>query len=278
MLKSRVITATLLIIAVLATILFAPLLVKAAVLLLFSLGCGHEWLKMIGATTLQKIFFYLVLVISAAVIYLTPPVSDIVLAILWISTIGWLFAFIAILFYQRQRVMWSSNRWINTLIGLWLIVPFWTGSYFLLAHFLPKIFLILLLVVCCADSFAYFSGRLAGRMTKCHLLASHVSPGKTWEGVIGGMLSTAIILLVVLLVLDKQILWSYLLFMVFAIIPISIVGDLFESMVKRIYGVKDSGTLLPGHGGLLDRLDSLTAAVPIFAFVILSGLFTRGGY
>lgn len=269
MLKKRIITATLLIGLVLVTMFYGNALIKAAVLFAFCLGAGHEWLKIIGAKTAQQISFYAALILCVIVFYyahITYYLKDWVGITLCISLVGWVFAFIAVIFYQKGRTLWSSNVWVNTLIGLWLIVPFGVGAFFLLNYFSYKIFLILLLVIACADSFAYFSGQLWGRLGgNYHLLASRVSPGKSWEGVWGGMICTALVLFILGL-FSNLITWQLVALMVFVIIPISIMGDLFESMVKRIYGVKDSGTLLPGHGGLLDRLDSLTAAVPVFVW------------
>lgn len=251
MLKKRILTAIFLISIVVATIFYANALIQAGVILAVCLLAGYEWLRLINAKIVQKILFYVALVFCAVLFYCIPSFAD---AALWVSLIGWLFAFFAIIAYQRERLMWPSNLWINTLIGLWLIVPMWAGL-FLLLEFNGLLALLLLILVWSSDIFAYFAGRKWGR----HLLASRVSPGKSWEGVVGAVLGTAI-------VIYFMIPLGPLFFIALAMIPVSIIGDLFESMVKRIYGVKDSGQLLPGHGGVLDRLDSLTAAAPLFAW------------
>jgi phosphatidate cytidylyltransferase len=116
-----------------------------------------------------------------------------------------------------------------------------------------------------ADIGAYFSGRRFGKRK----LAPRVSPGKSWEGVFGGLLATLLICLLVGLYRG----WSTLdLFLALAgtavVVLVSVVGDLTESMFKRQSGVKDSSNLLPGHGGVLDRIDSLTAAIPLFAALL----------
>ena len=116
-----------------------------------------------------------------------------------------------------------------------------------------------------ADIGAYFSGRAFGKRK----LAPAVSPGKSWEGVYGGLALTLVITLVVGVVRD----WSGKeIFLALAgtaiVVFISVVGDLTESMFKRQAGIKDSSNLLPGHGGVLDRIDSLTAAIPIFAVLL----------
>ena len=130
----------------------------------------------------------------------------------------------------------------------------------------PEMVLWLVLLVCAADIGAYFAGRAWGR----HKLAPRVSPGKTWEGAAGGL--AAVILVVIIGAYHFGL--SLIHGMVFgAVIGVfSVIGDLTESMFKRAAGLKDSGAILPGHGGLLDRLDSVTAAAPIYAL----GLFTAG--
>jgi len=126
------------------------------------------------------------------------------------------------------------------------------------------------LIVALADIGAYFSGRKFGK----HKLASNVSPKKTWEGLFGGV-ATNILLVVVLgvfLKLDSDQ-WLILLGLVMITVLASVLGDLLESMIKRHRGIKDSGNILPGHGGILDRLDSLTAALPVFTLVFIYSNF-----
>jgi len=128
----------------------------------------------------------------------------------------------------------------------------------------PALLLFLFLLVWGADTFAYFAGHMFGR----HKLAPGVSPGKTIEGVAGGML--AVLLLAILAGVyvwhhDGVKLLSWVL-LCLAVGLISVLGDLVESKVKRVAGVKDSGAIVPGHGGVLDRIDALTSAAPAFAF------------
>ena len=116
-----------------------------------------------------------------------------------------------------------------------------------------------------ADIGAYFSGKRFGKRK----LAPQVSPGKSWEGLIGGLLLSLLLTVVVGLYRD----WSFSQFLLALpaaalVVLISVVGDLTESMFKRQSGIKDSSNLLPGHGGVLDRIDSLTAAVPVFATLL----------
>lgn len=119
------------------------------------------------------------------------------------------------------------------------------------------------------DIGAYFSGRRFGR----HKLAVAISPGKTWEGVYGGLAATLVWMLLVYALVDGWHLGlAYYLLIGLATVSVSIVGDLFESVLKREAGVKDSGRMLPGHGGVLDRIDSVIAAAPVF----VAGLMLAG--
>lgn len=124
----------------------------------------------------------------------------------------------------------------------------------------PGLLLAIVGLVVVADSTAYFAGRRFGR----HKLAPHISPGKTWEGVAGAALGVSVYCLVLRTLWPEALPVSLLMLLpaAWVLLALSIVGDLLESWIKRQAGVKDSGTLLPGHGGVLDRIDSLTAALP----------------
>ena len=122
----------------------------------------------------------------------------------------------------------------------------------------------LIVLIAAVDVGAYFGGRRFGRLK----LAPHVSPGKTWEGFAAGMLAAATVAVACSYLFDKPF-WPWL-FLCELVALVSVVGDLTESMFKRQVGLKDSGTLLPGHGGVLDRIDSLTAAAPTFLLGLLA--------
>src|SRR5207302_1283767 len=125
---------------------------------------------------------------------------------------------------------------------------------------------ILLILIWAADTGAYFAGRAFGK----HKLLPNVSPGKTWEGFFGAMLMTVIVMGFVVYFLNiPPNNWVPLFLLGFVTVIFSILGDLFESMLKRQAGIKDSGKILPGHGGILDRIDSLTSAAPIFALGVI---------
>jgi phosphatidate cytidylyltransferase len=147
-------------------------------------------------------------------------------------------------------------RW---LCGPLVMIPAYMALLSLYAY-APAILLFALAVVWAADMGAYFTGRRFGRVK----LAPRISPGKTWEGAIGGLAAVVLLLLVTRLAgleMDVAVLIPFCL----AVATLSIVGDLTVSMFKRNAGVKDSGTLFPGHGGVLDRIDSVAAAAPLFA-------------
>ncbi len=151
----------------------------------------------------------------------------------------------------------SVNRGRAAVAGLFALVPVWLALVRLHAQG-PQLMLFLLLLVVAADIGAYFAGRALGK----HKLAPRVSPGKTWEGVGGGLVAAALMAAFGVWWFSMDTVPFMALCILVAIA--SVVGDLTESMFKRHAGLKDSGTLLPGHGGVLDRVDSVTAAAPVF--------------
>lgn len=162
--------------------------------------------------------------------------------------------------YPKHKNIWFESPIIRSMSGVLLLVPMWVA----LVHIHLKgveYFLLLMLLIWSADSGAYFIGRALGKRK----LAPNVSPGKTIEGVIGGIIASSIIMLAFLQISPTET-TNHLGYLLLAIIvaSVSVVGDLFESLYKRESGFKDSGHLLPGHGGILDRIDSLTAAAPFF--------------
>ncbi len=168
-------------------------------------------------------------------------------------------------------VFGRTASWSLPLAGFLVLVPAWHVLVLLHSNGSAGLALLLALlgIVWGADSGAYFAGRRWGR----HRLAPRLSPGKTWEGVGGGVVAAATIALLAAVWLDfpgGAVLGFVLLAVLTALF--SVAGDLFESLLKRHRGVKDSGRLLPGHGGILDRIDSLTAAAPVYTL----GLMLQG--
>lgn len=266
MLRLRFLTAIILIPfviwAIFALSQFAFTLVTAFVVLL----AAWEWASLLGWT--QKLWrllyctiIFLFLVISILFIPLWVTVA--------IATLWWLIAAIWIIVIERQKKIPTVPKFLVACIGVVVLVPCWQALVDL--HLYPKWLLTLLIIVWVADTAAYFGGRLLGQ----HKLAPTISPNKTLEGVYTALFVGAIIIIggqwVLFHSIEPTQITSYL-GLVFSTTMAAIIGDLFESFLKRQQGLKDSGRLLPGHGGILDRIDSLTAAAPIF---ISSALFFR---
>ena len=178
----------------------------------------------------------------------------------------------ALMFWAIAVPLWLYRGWrvkqplLAGAVGWMVLVPAWLAAVHL--QRLPWLLLAVLLVVWVADIAAYFAGRRFGRRK----LAPQISPGKTWEGVIGAFVAVLIYGSVASFVLQPSAnIHDRLVTLIFvaALTVLSMAGDLFESWIKRGAGVKDSGSLLPGHGGMLDRIDSLTAALPFAALYFL---------
>lgn len=180
---------------------------------------------------------------------------------LWLAFWGWVICTWWIWRYPRDEGQWSS-RGVRAVMGFGALVPCWMALNQLRTE--PLWLLYVLFVVWGADIAAYFAGKAFGNRK----LAPSVSPGKSWAGVYGGLAGTAVLAVLMALIEGLgfgQFVWLTL--VTWVITFASVLGDLCESMLKRHRGIKDSSQLLPGHGGLLDRVDSLTAAVPLFALL-----------
>jgi phosphatidate cytidylyltransferase len=180
--------------------------------------------------------------------------------------VWWLFASLVIVSYPKH-IEWLSSRKLKLFTMIPVLGGFWVGLVWLKNQQHSALLLTwLMLLVWGADIGAYFAGRAFG----CRKLAPKVSPGKTWAGVYGGMAASMVISVAIALFFLPDFTlkgWMWLLLLSAALVGLSVMGDLFESLLKRNRGIKDSSTLLPGHGGVLDRIDSLCAATP--AFVLL---------
>ncbi|WP_279029258.1 phosphatidate cytidylyltransferase [Gibbsiella quercinecans] len=279
MLKYRLITALILIPVVIAALFLLPPLGFTLVTLAVCMLAAWEWGPLAGfASRSQRIWLALLCGLLLALMVLSIPAyqhSVHLLQIggsLWLSLAWWLAALLLVLFYPGSAGMWRNSRSLRLIFGLLTIVPFFWGMLALRQYdYAQNPFtgawwlLYVMLLVWGADSGAYMFGKLFGK----HKLAPKVSPGKTWEGLIGGLVTSAVIS------------WLFGRYAPLSVVPVtllvcsviaalaSVLGDLTESMFKREAGIKDSGSLIPGHGGILDRIDSLTAAVPVFACLML---------
>lgn len=253
MLRQRVITALVLAPFVLFVILWVPHPITAGVLAVLVAAGAWEWSAFPGFThrsaRLAYVAFIAACVAAAWALGVEGVESNLLLhaALVW-----WVLALLWIAFAPA-----SVNRATAAVAGLFALVPVWLALVRLHAH-APQLMLFLLLLVVAADIGAYFAGRAFGK----HKLAPRVSPGKTWEGVGGGLAAAALMAAFGVWWFSMDTVPFMALCILVAIA--SVVGDLTESMFKRHAGLKDSGSLLPGHGGVLDRVDSVTAAAPVF--------------
>lgn len=264
MLKQRLLTAAILVPLVVWGILRLPTEYLAMVLALFVVQGGWEWTGLMKMTSVAKRGLYTIVVaagLAGSWLVLQDNSSD-WMALPVLSLFWWLLAIALVLQFPNSATRWSSSV-AQAIIGLIVLVPTWLAVVAL--HQSggqgPLLVMYLLSLIWVADSGAYFGGRAWGK----HKLAPAVSPGKTWEGVASGAalsLAYAVGAAQVLALPGNQ--WP--LFVVLSLVTVlfSVLGDLTESMFKRHAGMKDSGTLLPGHGGVLDRIDSVTAAAPVF--------------
>lgn len=255
MLAKRVLTASILASGLIAAILLLPTGGFAGLVAFFVLLGAREWADLSGCSTAGMVGYVALVAALAAGVVLAEPAPVAVAAVgaaWWLGVLGLVIA------HPRGAELW--RRPAGRAAGLLALVPAW----FSLVHLHggvdgPWWVLVLMFLIWGADTGAYFAGRLLGR----HRLAPSVSPGKTWEGVIGGLavalLAGSAIAMAAGLTIPSG-------FSVVAAVTVaaSVVGDLGESLLKRAADRKDSGTLFPGHGGVLDRVDSLLAATPVF--------------
>lgn len=281
MLKQRVITAL-----VLAAIFLAALFWLPSGYFSFFIGAvlligAWEWANLSGFPAIWQRLVYsflLLILLVGTSLYLgfegeaSPRLNSLAIRDVLIVGCGWwALALLLVQGYPSSSVLWGHKA-LRLVMGVLVLIPTWVALVYVRQHDDGAwLVLLLMLVVAVADSGGYFAGRRFGK----HKLASSVSPGKTWEGFAGGFLANCL-----LAVLLSQLLGMSLLLMLVLIVPtslISVLGDLLESMVKRHAGAKDSGSILPGHGGILDRVDGITAAAPVFALALLaSGAFATG--
>lgn len=187
------------------------------------------------------------------------------------SCVFWLCVLYIIIQYPSGQLIWSS-RAVRLFLGVMVLLVAWLALVFMRSHDGGQYWIVFTVtIVAAADIGAYFAGKALGK-TK---LAPAVSPGKSWEGLVGGVLMALIVAAVFhsfyLAQFPQNDGPSVFLFLATAVVlaAVSVLGDLFESMLKRRSGVKDSGNILPGHGGILDRIDGLLAAIPVFALIVI---------
>ena len=227
--------------------------------LIFAAG-AWEWAKLSHYNSLiKKIAYVIVFGLCTFAMSYYLHIWQILLA----GTLFWIMPLIWVSLYRGSSTV-LNNPHLRALCGLIVLPTAWLGLNILqfLVKPIPVYLIILLMLIWASDTFAFFAGRLWGKKP----LAPHVSPKKTMAGFWGGMVGALCLGALAIPFIDQP----PLLIMGVSIVTIllGVLGDLFESLLKRIEGVKDSGTILPGHGGILDRLDSLLAALPFFALIL----------
>ena len=252
MLKTRVITAVVALL-ILGIVLFViPSRLAEAVIAVVVLAGAWEWSAFLRVST-PPVRATFVFVIGIAIVTLYSLMPQYFGLTLQAACVWWFAAFLWILFYPTPIP--EPVRWIA---GTLVLVPMFVALV-QLYRIGAEVLLFALLIVWAADGGAFFAGKSFGRVK----LAPNVSPGKTWEGVFGGLTVVAALAAVVAYWMDIRP--GVLLPFCLAVAALSIVGDLTVSMFKRTAGLKDSGKLFPGHGGILDRVDSVAASAPLFA-------------
>lgn len=259
MLKQRFLTALILIPIILFLLCEASNEVFSGLMVLILLGCAFEWLNLIPLKSWWTRLGFVVLAVMV-----TWIVQRAFYEWLWVNVILWVFVFIAVLRFPSSERLWGFH-WVVAVAGL-LVLPTFVQSMInihQLEHGKALIFYLLLLVWA-ADTGAYLIGKRYGR----HALIPAVSPGKTFEGALGGGVLSLLVAAggYVYFDLRHPVSWFFL---ALSTTLISMLGDLLISLLKRRVKIKDTGALLPGHGGVLDRLDSLIAASALFYFGLI---------
>lgn len=274
MLRQRVFTALTLAALFLGSVLFLSLPTLALGLAaVIGLG-GWEWGRLAGWQSVSaRAGFVAVLALCMLGLFIycdlgSRPARGQVQPVLGLACLWWSFALLWVKSYPASAVFWRS-RLARSLMGLLVLACAWLAAVYLLSF--PRgglLLVVMVIIVAATDIGAYFAGTHFGR----HKLAVRVSPAKTWEGFWGGMACALILAIALWSGIPSQLAHVSLgavITVVLSTAVASVVGDLTVSMVKRESGVKDSGAMLPGHGGVLDRLDSLCSAAPVFALGLL---------
>ncbi|MGL6314445.1 phosphatidate cytidylyltransferase [Vibrio sp. WXL103] len=275
--KQRIITALILAPLVILGIFFLPLGFFVSAITLITLLGAWEWTQFVGQQSRPLALLPIVIVTALSFVVLPFDAQSLNsvgaghIALLAIGSVWWLFASALALSYPKSAKFWSDSCPLRHVFGMLTLLPFLWSIVILRAdsvleqpYYGAKLVLFVCLIVWAADSGAYFAGRAFGKRK----MAPHVSPNKTIEGLVGGIVTAFVVALLAAKGFELEFSsTSSMLMITLLTVIISVLGDLVESMFKRVAGIKDSSNLIPGHGGILDRVDSLTAAFPVFAFL-----------
>ncbi|KKA45526.1 MULTISPECIES: phosphatidate cytidylyltransferase [unclassified Salinivibrio] len=274
MLKQRVLTAALLVPLVVAGVFYLPFPAFVAAIAVVTLIGLWEWTQFVSASS--RLLTFIIPAAALALSLFALPFDAMALghvrfppfAVAAAGAAWWLFATVLVLAFPRSGNYWTHSKLLRLVFGLLTMLPFmWSvlllraADYQFSTYYGAKLVLLVFVLVWCADSGAYFAGKKFGK----HKMAPAVSPNKTLEGLLGGLSAAVGVTWLGAHVLELHFANLGILLAIAMVTALaSVLGDLAESMFKRVAGIKDSGNLLPGHGGILDRIDSLTAAFPVF--------------
>jgi phosphatidate cytidylyltransferase len=278
MLKQRIITALALLLVLLPALFHSDSRFLAFIGLILIGAAVWEWSRLNQLNQFHSVFWAFLSAGLCAVAYGTDTIVSLGASFWLLISASWVL--FGSFYLQGGQVRWqTTHRGIRQLIGLCILISSWLALYQLKlmgTNFLLSV----LLLVWVADISAYFAGRRWGR----HKLAPHISPGKSWEGLIGGVIGVFFLSIMwlylddVFPILQESVFqklhahgWLMFVTSILFLTLMSVMGDLVESMVKRSAGAKDSSRLLPGHGGVLDRLDAMLPVLPIAMMLILYG-------
>ena len=263
MLKQRVLTAIVLVAILLGVMLGLPPLATVCLITALVLIGAWEWAAFIGkgSPAARAAFTAVVAAALIAILHFSFLSAQFVRATMIVAMVWWMVAFLWVCFAPARVTPIAA-----AVAGLFALVPCWLSLvYVTWTTQSTRWVLFTLALVWAADTGAFFAGRWLGRVP----LAPRVSPKKTWEGVLGGILTSAVVAWLAASYVFTVDVGPFVLLCT-AVAAVSIVGDLTESMLKRAVGLKDSGNVFPGHGGMLDRIDSVTAAAPALVFALIA--------
>ena len=267
MLKTRIFTAAIMLLLFLAALFYLSAVFWTILLLALTVTGAWEWSKLAKFSLTYSITYLLLTAIVGGELLFT--LSDAVLSDPYTPLFLWFYVASSVFWVLGAPCLLKSNRPIRNPILLsltgWILLLPTCLALFQLRAIDPLLLLGFMATVWISDTAAYFTGRAWGKRK----LAPGISPGKTWEGVAGALVAVTF----------YAVAWSYiagekahgllLVPLLLVLVLMGIIGDLFESLMKRHAGVKDSGNILPGHGGILDRIDALTSTLPIAALALL---------
>lgn len=267
MLKTRTLTAVVALLLFLAALFYSTEIFWMALLLALAVAGSWEWNKLAKFSIVMSVSYpLLTTLLGGELLFL---MSRAVLADPYTTAFLWLYIASLAFWTLAVPVLLKSNRTIRSpvllaLVGWLLLLPTCLALYQLRA-ISPLLLLGFMAAIWISDTAAYFAGRAFGK----HKLAPRISPGKTWEGVAGALAAVSVYALVWGYIAGEKAQIMLLVPLLLLLTALGIAGDLFESLMKRHAGVKDSGNILPGHGGILDRIDALTSTLPAAVLALL---------